>query len=96
MRDYSRMGELPMVQTDCLILMGAGGLLILLGLLAIIWDRVEKRSYYDSIAGHSDAREFLEHEPGRPELGALKLGGWLSISIGLLLLVMGVAFWIWG
>jgi hypothetical protein len=40
-------------------------------------------------------REFLEHEPERPEPGALKIGGWIAIAIGLPMMAMGGAFWLW-
>ena len=85
-----------MLHRDFLILMGMGGLFILLGIAAIFWGRGEKKSYYNAISTRHDVREFLEHEPERPEPGALKIGGWLAIVIGLLMLVMGGAFWLWG
>ena len=81
---------------ECFVLMGMGGLFILLGLGAIIWDRREKKSYYDSITTRPDMREYLDHWPQRPEHGALKIGGWIAIAIGLLMLVMGGGFWLWG
>ncbi len=78
------------------ILMGAGGFFILLGLGAVIWDRSERKGYYDAISGRRDVREYLNHQPGRPEFGALKAGGWIAISIGCLLLIAGGIFWIIG
>ncbi len=81
---------------DWLILMGMGGLFILLGVAANIWGKSEEKSYYDSLAARTDVREYLEHMPERPEPGALKIGGWIAIAIGLLMLVMGGAFWLWG
>jgi multisubunit Na+/H+ antiporter MnhB subunit len=81
---------------DCFILIGMGGLFILLGLAAFIWGKREEKSYYNSISTRHDVREFLEHEPARPEPGALKIGGWIAIAIGLLMLVMGGAFLLWG
>ena len=81
---------------DCLILMGIGGLFILLGLGSVIWGRSEERRYYDSLSKRTDVREYLEHEPQRPEPGALKIGGWIAIAIGLVMVAMGGAFWLWG
>ena len=78
------------------ILIGLGGLFILLGLAAFLWGKIEEKSYYNSISARHDAREFLEHKPERPEPGALKIGGWIAMAIGLLLLVMGGAFLLWG
>jgi len=76
--------------------MGMGGLFILLGLGAIIWGRSEEKSYYDSLSSRPDTREFLERWPHRPQFGALKIGGWIAVAIGVLMIVMGGAFWLWG
>jgi len=73
-----------------------GGLFILLGLATIFWGRREEKDYYNAISTHHDAREFLEHQPERPEPGALKIGGRIAIIIGLLMVAMGGAFWFWG
>ena len=86
-----------MQQHDWVVLMGMGGLFILLGLGAIIWGRSEEKSYYNSLSTHrNDAREFLEHWPQRPQFGALKIGGWIAMAIGLLMIVMGGALLLWG
>ena len=85
-----------MPERDLLILMGMGGILVILGIAAIIWGKREAKSYYDALATRSDAREFLEHEPERREPGALKMGGWIAIAIGLLVVAIGGGFWLWG
>ncbi|MBA7633741.1 hypothetical protein ES703_41312 [subsurface metagenome] len=84
-----------MPERDLLILMGMGGLFVILGIASIFWGKGEEKSYYDALSSRHDAREFLEHEPERPEPGALKIGGWIAIAIGLLMLVMGGVFWLW-
>ena len=81
---------------DYFILMGMGGLFILLGLAAIIWGKTEEKGYYSSLSTRTDMREYLEHSPQRPESGALKVGGWIAMAIGLLMVVMGGAFLLWG
>lgn len=81
---------------DYYILMGMGGLFILLGIASMFWGKGEEKSYYNALSTRSDMREFLEHEPERPEPGALKIGGWIAMAIGLLMLMMGGAFWLWG
>lgn len=85
-----------MPQHDYFVLIGMGALFILLGLAAIIWGRSEEKSYYDSLSSRTDAREFLEHWPQRPQFGALKIGGWIAIAIGALMAVMGGALLLWG
>ena len=81
---------------DCLILIGMGGLFILLGSAAILWGKHEGKSYYDSIATRTDVREYLEHEPECPQPGALKIGGWIAIAVGLIMIAIGGAFLLWG
>ena len=74
---------------DWFILMGMGGLFTLLGLAGIIWGKREEKTYYDSLSTHTDLREFLEHRPQHPQPVALKVGGWIAVAVGLLMLVMG-------
>ncbi len=81
---------------DWFILIGMGVLFILLALAAFLWGKREEKGYYNSISTRPDVKEFLEHEPERPEPGALKIGGWIAIAIGLLMVVMGGAFLLWG
>ena len=81
---------------DWVILMSAGGLFIILGIVGVFWGKNEEKRYYDSISARGDVREYLEHSPERPEPGALKIGGWIAITIGLIMLVMGGVFWLWG
>ena len=80
---------------DYLILMGLGGLFVILGIGSMFWGKGEWKSYYNNISTRADVREYLEREPERPEPGALKIGGWIFIAVGLLMIVMGVAFWLW-
>ncbi len=77
------------------ILMVMGGLFVVLGLGAIFWGRAEEKRYFNSLSTRSDVREYLEHWPQRPEPGALKVGGWIAITLGLVMLALGVAFLFW-
>ena len=72
-----------------------GAAFIVLGLGAIIWGNREEKSYYDSLSSRTDLREFFSHWPKRPEPGALKIGGWIAIAVGLLMAAMGGAFLLW-
>jgi len=85
-----------MPHSDCLIIMGIGGFFALLGIILIVWGKIEKGAYYDSLAARGDAREFLEHWPERPRVGAGKIGGWVALAVGVVLVVTGGALWLWG
>lgn len=85
-----------MLEADWSIVMGLGGLFLIIGIALIFWDRSEQKAYYDKLANRTDVREFLAHEPQRPELGALKIGGWISLSLGLVILAIGGGLWLWG
>ncbi len=79
-----------MFYPDYFILMGVGGLFIIIGLAAIIWGKKEEKSYYDALAKRrGDAREFMEHWPPRLQPGALKVGGWIAVAIGVVMLITG-------
>jgi len=80
---------------DWLVLLAIGGLFVALGIASISWGTHESNSYGDSLATRHDLREFIEHEPERPEPGALKIGGWIAIAIGLTVMAMGGAFLFW-
>jgi hypothetical protein len=83
-----------MPRNDWLMILAVGGIFLLLGICFYVWGLNEEKSYYDSMpARRFDVREFLERSPFRPEPWALKLGGWIAIAIGLLIIV--AAFWVW-
>ncbi len=81
---------------EWLIVIGLGGVFVLLGIASFFWGRGEERSYYDAAATRPDLREFVEHRPEIPEPGSLKIGGWIAIGVGLLMIGIGGGFWLWG
>jgi len=76
--------------------MGIGGLFIILGLGAILWGKTEEKRYYNSLSSRPDSREFMEGWPKRPQFGSLQIGGWIAIVMGLLMVIIGGAFSLWG
>jgi len=78
-----------MPQGDWFIPMAVGGFFVLFGLVMIFWGRGEEKSYYDAFTTRTDVREYLEHWPEHPEPGALKLGGWVAIIVGVFMLALG-------
>jgi hypothetical protein len=82
-----------MSPTETIILIGAGGGFIILGILGILWGRREEKRIFEELSQKFDLREFtLNHQEG-PQPGALRIGGWISIILGLFLLVIGVILW---
>lgn len=69
-----------------------GGVFVFLGLLALLWGRREERSYYDALTTRPDLREFFSRWPRRPEPGAIRIGGWIAIAVGLIIALVGGLF----
>jgi hypothetical protein len=86
-----------MANEDFFFLTVVGGVFLVLGLFAMFWGRREEKQYFEKIATRTgDLREFMNAWPPRPQPGALKLGGWIAIAIGVLTAITGLAFFIWG
>lgn len=60
-----------------------------------MWASREETHYLDVVSHRPDVREFLERWPPRIEPRALRIGGWIAMAVGLVLLAMGVIFWLW-
>ena len=75
---------------DTIILMAAGGGFIVLGILGILWGRREEKRIFEALSQKYDLREFsLNHVEG-PQPGALRIGGWIAIILGVFLLLTGI------
>ena len=85
-----------MTSSEYIIPMAIGGFFVLLGIILIALGKGEEKSYYDSLASRSDVREFMEHWPERPRVGSVKIGGWVSLAVGLVTIAISGALWIWG
>jgi hypothetical protein len=80
---------------DILIIFIIAGIFLFLGLIGFLWSRREEGAWWGSVAEHVDVREFFDHTPGRPEPNSLRIGGKISIAVGIVLLLFGVGFYIW-
>jgi hypothetical protein len=69
-----------------------GVVFVLLGLGAVIWGKREEKKYYDALVTRKDLREFFDRWPFRPEPGALKVGGWIAVVVGLVIAIIGGIF----
>ncbi len=80
---------------SCQAILEMGGLFILLGVVFILWNRKEKRKYYNSILlTRRDMKEFMTHEPERPWLKAWQIGGRISLIVGIMLAIAGGVLWL--
>ena len=75
---------------DGWIVFGLGALFVVLGIIAFLWGRRETSVYYEAISHRIDVREFIERSPNRPEPEALKIGGIICASVGVVLLVISI------
>jgi len=85
-----------MESADWNMVMGLGGFFVFVGVALLIGGKREERGYYDALANRNDVREFVSHDPERAEPGALKIGGWIALAVGIVVLIMSGAFRIWG
>ena len=76
------------------IILAMGGFFLLLGIVFILWNRREKRKYYNNILlTRRDIKESITHEPDRPWLHAWQIGGRMSLIVGIVLLIIGGILW---
>jgi hypothetical protein len=76
------------------ILLGMGGFFVLLGIIFILGNKREKKKYYNSILlTQRDIKETITHEHERFWLQAWQIGGRISLTVGIVLLIIGGILW---
>jgi hypothetical protein len=71
-----------------------GGFFALLGIVFILGNRREKSRYYNHILlTRRDIKEIITREHERFWLLAWKIGGWVSLIVGIVLLIIGGILW---
>ena len=81
---------------DALTLMSIGGVFLIPGIVLWLWAKADEKKYYTSLAASQDVREYMEHSPEQPAFVGLKIGGWVAMTVGAVLVVTGGVFWLWG
>ena len=72
------------------IILGMGGFFVLLGIIFILGNRRQKKKYYNGILlTQRDIKETITHEHERFWLQAWQIGGWISLIVGIVLLIIG-------
>jgi ABC-type nickel/cobalt efflux system permease component RcnA len=79
--------------TDYIPLMIIGAVFLVVGITFLVLWRKEEREYCQTISKRTDVRKYLEHKSDSIQAWGLKVGGIISVAIGLVLLVMGAVFW---
>ncbi len=79
-----------MSPAETIILMAAGGGFILLGVISMLWGRYEEKRLFEALSEKRDLREFSLKHVETPQPGALRIGGWIAIALGALLLLVGI------
>ena len=84
---------MPLASYQVILLMG--GFFLLLGIIFVLWNKRERKKYYNSILlTQRDIKESLTHEPERPWLHAWQIGGGISLIVGIVLLIIGGILWL--
>lgn len=79
---------------NCRAILGLGIFFVLLGIAFMLWNKREKKTYYNSLVTRRDMKEFITHEPERPWLNAWQIGGRISLIIGIILAIAGGVLWL--
>jgi hypothetical protein len=76
------------------VVLGMGGFFLLLAVVFIVWNKREKKRYYNSILlTRRDIKETITHEHERFWLQAWQIGGRISLIVGIVLLIIGGILW---
>jgi len=78
------------------ILMVMGGVFVGMGIGVFFWSKRAEKKYNNDLASRVDMREFIESSPERSGYGALRMGGWISIIVGSVMLGIGGGLRLWG
>lgn len=79
-----------MTNLDSYIIMGIGGLFVFLGLIIMLWARHKQKGYGDVLSRREELRSFLGYWPDFILPSELRAGSWVSVAIGVALIVLGV------
>jgi len=75
------------------VLVIVGGVFLILGIIGILWGIREEKRIFEALSRKPDLREFSLRHVESPQPGALKIGGWIAIALGVLMVVAGIIFW---
>jgi multisubunit Na+/H+ antiporter MnhB subunit len=82
-----------MDQDNWYILAITGGIFLILGIIGILLGIREEKKLFEALAAKPDLREFSLRHVESPQPGALKIGGWIAIAVGVIVLAAGIILW---
>jgi len=85
-----------MTYPGTLVMIVMGGAFVGAGIGVLFCERKKRKSYYDGLVSRYDLREFFERSPKNPEHSSLRIGGWITIIIGIVMLGIGGSLQLWG
>ncbi len=84
-----------MTNLDSYIIMGIGGLFVFLGLIIMLWARHKQKDYGDVLSRREELRSFLGYWPDLILPSELRVGGWVSVVVGVALIILGIVLLVW-
>lgn len=78
---------------DWYILVIVGGIFVVLGIIGFLWGVREEKRLFEALSAKPDLREFSLKHVDSPQPGALKIGGWIAIALGVIVILVGIIFW---
>jgi len=85
-----------MTYPDSLILIVMGGVFVAVGAGIFFKGKIDEKKEYGTLTSRTDMKEFLEYSPEQSRAGAFKLGGRISIIVGLVMLGIAGGLRLWG
>ena len=81
--------------SDILTLIAMGAAFLVLGLISVIIVKNRKKAFFESLHYREDVRRFLTRWPENLWIEVLQVGGWTSVIVGGLLVIIGCIALIW-
>ena len=85
-----------MTYPDSLILIVMGGVFVAVGACIFFKGKIDEKKEYGALTSRTDMKEFLDYSPEHSGAGAFKLGGRISIIVGLVMLGIVGGLRLWG
>ena len=79
---------------DWIILFGMGGFFTVVGLVLVVTGRSGEVNYIQRLSRRPDLRKYVQRQ-SLTMYEAWKVGGWVTLAVGLVMLAVGGGLWFW-